>query len=52
MKCQICNSDEIVWSGTDAFVLGVPTEKVCYSCANTYAQVKEVIGKGQEQWAM
>ena len=27
-------------SGTDAFMLGIPTEKVCYEHANAYAQVK------------
>jgi hypothetical protein len=41
MKCIVrgCDSDELVYSGTDAFMLGVPTEKVCYDHANSYAQV-------------
>lgn len=41
MKCQVptCESEEIVYSGVDAFMLGIPTEKICYSCANTYNQV-------------
>jgi hypothetical protein len=41
MKCQVptCNSEEIIYSGVDAFVLGVPTEQICYSCANIYNQV-------------
>jgi hypothetical protein len=48
MNCKVCDSKEVVWSGTDAFVLVVPTEKVCYLCANTYALVKEVIDKDKE----
>jgi hypothetical protein len=35
--CVDCNSSEqIVFSGTDAFVLGVIdlVEKICYPCAN------------------
>jgi hypothetical protein len=37
MKCVDCSSDEdIVYSGVDAFVLGVTelTEQICYPCAN------------------
>ena len=45
MKCNVCGSDEVVYSGIDAFCLGVVTEKVCYSCANTYAKVKAEIEK-------
>lgn len=33
IKCD-CGSENIVYSGIDAFLLGVPTEKVCYECAN------------------
>jgi hypothetical protein len=36
-KCNKCGtSDNIVHSGTDAFVLGVidQVEKICYDCAN------------------
>lgn len=29
-----CTSTELVYSGVDAFLLGVPTEKVCYTHAN------------------
>ena len=39
MKCQVCQSDEVIYSGVDAFMLGVPTEKVCYSCAAIYNKV-------------
>ena len=35
MKCQYCNTtDNLIYSGTDAFMLGVETEKTCYKCAN------------------
>lgn len=44
-KCKIanCDSTELVYSGVDAFVLGVMTETFCYSCANIYAQVKNAV---------
>jgi hypothetical protein len=47
MKCIVrgCESDEIVYSGTDAFMLGIPTEKVCYDHANAYAQVEALTEK-------
>ena len=35
-KCLKCgNTDSVVYSGTDAFLLGVITqvEKICYECA-------------------
>jgi len=34
--CKIdgCNSNELVYSGVDAFILGVNTEEICYPCAN------------------
>lgn len=41
MKCKTCDSTELVYSGVDAFILGVPTETYCYPCANTIAQYKE-----------
>ncbi len=35
MKCSICGSTEnIIYSGTDAFMRGVETEKTCYPCGN------------------
>jgi hypothetical protein len=36
MKCLYCDSVEVVYSGVDAFVLGVIDEvgKICYACAN------------------
>ena len=35
-ECTIegCNSVELVYSGTDAFYLGVQTEVICYDHAN------------------
>jgi hypothetical protein len=46
MECQVkgCTNTSIVFSGTDAFMLGgIPTEKYCYSCANAYAQIDQVM---------
>lgn len=36
MKCIECGSTEVIYSGTDAFMLGVIdlVEKICYPCAN------------------
>ena len=39
MNCEVCGKDEVVWSGVDAWVLGIPTEKVCYGCAAIYNKV-------------
>jgi hypothetical protein len=40
MKCKSegCESTELVYSGVDAFILGVPTETYCYECANAIAK--------------
>lgn len=32
-----CTSTKLVYSGTDAFMLGVPTEVYCYTCANIFS---------------
>ena len=32
-----CENTELVYSGVDAFLLGVETEKWCYTCANAVA---------------
>jgi hypothetical protein len=44
-ECAVygCTSTELLYSGTDAFMLGVVTEKICYTCANTYALIKRAI---------
>jgi len=41
-KCTVdgCQSTELVYSGVDAFVLGVATESICYDHANSQAQSK------------
>lgn len=37
-SCEKCGTTEgIVYSGVDAFCLGVKTERVCYPCANAQA---------------
>ena len=33
MKCEICNSKDVIMSGVDAFCYGVETERFCYECA-------------------
>ena len=39
-QCTIegCNSIELVYSGVDAFLLGVATETICYNHANQQAK--------------
>lgn len=43
-----CKSTELVYSGVDAFVLGIPTETYCYTCGNAYAQIKRDTEQLQE----
>jgi len=45
MKCKVggCESVELVYSGTAAFILGIPTESICYDCGNKYAQVSKLV---------
>ena len=52
MKCIVrsCEDTELVYSGIDAMLLGVPTEKVCYPHANAYAQVSVVVLEQIEQY--
>jgi hypothetical protein len=40
-KCKSCESVELVYSGVDAFILGVPTETYCYPCANQIKRESE-----------
>jgi hypothetical protein len=44
-ECMIddCNSTELVYSGVDAFLLGVPTEKICYDHANAHAKMEKAL---------
>jgi hypothetical protein len=44
MKCLICESDEVIYSGTDAFMYGIGvTEKFCYRCAGAYYEISRYI---------
>jgi hypothetical protein len=43
-ECSVqgCTNTDIVYSGTDAFMLGgIPTEKYCRPCAVAYTVIKE-----------
>jgi hypothetical protein len=42
-QCKSCESVELVFSGVDAFLLGVPTETYCYPCANEQARESAII---------
>ena len=42
MNCLVCKKNEVVYSGIDAFILGIPTEKFCYDCANAYAMITKL----------
>ena len=50
--CKVinCESTELVYSGTDAFMLGINTETYCYKCANAYAQIDRAMTKVREQY--
>ena len=50
--CQVinCESAELVYSGTDAFMLGITTEAYCYKCANAYAQIDRVMSKVRQEY--
>jgi hypothetical protein len=52
MTCQVinCESTELVYSGTDAFMLGITTEAYCYKCANAYAQIDRAMQKVREEY--
>ena len=41
-NCVACDSTNLVYSGIDAFILGVPTETVCYACAQVYASILQL----------
>ncbi len=50
--CKVinCDSTELVYSGTDAFMLGINTETYCYKCANAYAQIDRAMTKVREEY--
>lgn len=39
MRCYnpFCDSTDVVVSGYDAMLMGIPTETFCYTCANAIA---------------
>lgn len=40
-KTEGCKRTDLVYSGTDAFMLGLPaTETYCYGCAAAYYTIK------------
>ena len=44
-----CESTNLVYSGTDAFMLGgVPTETYCYQCATAYVMIYKQMDKLKE----
>jgi hypothetical protein len=43
-KCNRCESDEVVHSGVDAFILGINTGEYCYPCANRLMREKSEAG--------
>ena len=40
-----CFNTDIVYSGTDALIYGVPTEVLCYTCSETYMYLKEIVNE-------
>jgi hypothetical protein len=51
-QCQVinCESTELVYSGVDAFMLGINTETYCYKCANAYAQIDRAMTQVREEY--
>jgi hypothetical protein len=44
MKCLICESDEVVYSGVDALMYGTGvTEKFCHRCSRAYYEISRYI---------
>jgi hypothetical protein len=49
-KTYKCENTELVYSGTDAFMLGgIQTETWCYNCANAYNQISRDMEALREQ---
>ena len=42
-KVTVCDSTKLVYSGTDAFMYGIPVGAICYDCAFTYNAVIGII---------
>lgn len=52
MKCLTCGTTDdkkIIYSGVDAFCLGVQTETRCYDCANAFALDKKLKDEASAQ---
>ena len=50
-KTYKCESTELVYSGTDAFMLGgIQTETWCYNCANAFNQISRDMEALREQF--
>ena len=44
MKCLICDSDEVVYSGVDALVYGIGvTEKFCHQCSRAFYEISKYL---------
>lgn len=41
-KCKECDSVDLIYSGVDAFCLGVQVGEYCYPCANYVASKRAV----------
>lgn len=39
MRCTICGDPNLIYSGADAFLFGVPTEVYCMSCVRKFPQL-------------
>ena len=39
LQCEVCMNESVIYSGIDAWVLGVPVERVGYNCAGIYNKV-------------
>lgn len=48
-KTPGCKNTELVYSGVDAMVFGLPmTETYCYSCAAAYMTIKADVADAQQ----
>ena len=42
--CQVpdCGSEQVIYSGIDAFMYGIQPETICYKCAYTHGHVQAI----------
>ena len=46
MKCVICESDEVIYSGVDSIIYGHGiTEKFCYRCSKAFYEINQYIDR-------